>query len=89
MENPLSAIYAYKSVGQDLPEFTDKNNDNVINGVDAVKIADPTPWLYGGLGTTFNGKKLGIELFFSYALGGDVVQESTTERYQRPGRLNC
>ena len=52
--------------------FVDRNGDHQINEDDRVVIGDPNPDLYGNIFTSFNYKRLRLDVNFNYSLGNDV-----------------
>jgi len=52
--------------------FVDRNGDKQINDADRDIIGDPNPDFYGNIFTTFNYKRLKLDVRFNYCLGNDV-----------------
>ena len=52
--------------------FTDFNNDKVIDENDRTVIGDPNPDIYGNIHTTFSWKNLTLSAVLNYSLGNDI-----------------
>ena len=52
--------------------FVDRDNNGVINEADRDVIGDPNPDFYGNIFTTFNYKRLKLDVRFNYSVGNDV-----------------
>lgn len=53
--------------------FEDINHDGVINADDQTKIGSPLPQFTGGIGNTFSYKGIELNAFFTYSVGGDIM----------------
>ena len=58
------------------PIYIDQNHDGSLNSSDIVFLGSPDPVVSGGLQNTFRIKGLTLGVFFSYALGGKVLNYS-------------
>lgn len=53
--------------------FDDIDGDGVITANDQCKIGSPHPDFSGGLGNTFTYKDFDLNFFFTYSVGGDIM----------------
>jgi len=53
--------------------FDDIDGDGVITASDQTKIGSPHPDFTGGIGNTFSYKGFDLNVFFSYSVGGDIM----------------
>ncbi len=58
------------------PIFIDQNHDGTLDHSDIVFLGSPDPIISGGLQNTFRWKNLSLGVFFSYTLGGKVLNYS-------------
>lgn len=58
------------------PIYIDQNHDGSLDSNDIVFLGSPDPVVSGGLQNTFRIKNLSLGVFFSYALGGKVLNFS-------------
>lgn len=64
----ISKVYEYKGLNPDtgLFEFTDFNNDGLLNALDKKIIKDLTPKYYGGIQNTLSYKNLTLDFLFYF-----------------------
>jgi hypothetical protein len=53
-------------------QYADLDGDHQITDADRTVIGDPNPDVYGNIFTTFNYKRLRLDINFNYSLGNDV-----------------
>ena len=68
--------------------WADLNNDKVINDDDRAIIGDPNPDFFGGFGTSLTWKNLSVKAFFTYSVGGDIINCQRRLRYQMASLSN-
>lgn len=56
--------------------FEDLNGDHIINGDDRQIIGDPNPDFFGGFTNTFSYKGFDVSVFFNFAYGHDVLNNT-------------
>jgi TonB-linked SusC/RagA family outer membrane protein len=76
--NKITKSYANDAASSKLgyPIYIDQNHDGSLNSSDIVFLGSPDPVVSGGLQNTFRVKALTLGVFFSYALGGKVLNYS-------------
>ena len=76
--NKITHTYANDAASTKLgyPIYIDQNHDGSLNSSDIVFLGSPDPVISGGLQNTFRIKGLTLGVFFSYALGGKVLNYS-------------
>ena len=53
-------------------QFADLDGDHQITEADRTVIGDPNPDFYGNIFTSFNYKRLRLDVYFNYSVGNDV-----------------
>lgn len=76
--NKITHSYANDAASSKLgyPIYIDQNHDGSLNSSDIVFLGSPDPIISGGLQNTFRIKAFTLGVFFSYALGGKVLNYS-------------
>ncbi|MCR5560370.1 MAG: TonB-dependent receptor [Bacteroidales bacterium] len=76
--NKITHTYANDAASTKLgyPIYIDQNHDGSLNSKDIVFLGSPDPIISGGLQNTFRIKGLSLGVFFSYSLGGKVLNYS-------------
>ena len=76
--NKITHSYANDAASSKLgyPIYIDQNHDGSLNSSDIVFLGSPDPVVSGGLQNTFRVKAFTLGVFFSYALGGKVLNYS-------------
>ncbi|SEF85478.1 TonB-linked outer membrane protein, SusC/RagA family [Sphingobacterium lactis] len=76
-----SASTAYYTPGRQ--RYIDQNNDGILDNNDLVYLGNADPIVYGGLQNSFRYKKLYVNVFFNYNLGGKIY--NPTELFMGTG----
>ncbi|MCR4571938.1 MAG: TonB-dependent receptor [Bacteroidales bacterium] len=76
--NKITHTYANDAASTKLgyPIYIDQDHDGTLNSKDIVFLGSPDPVVSGGLQNTFRIKNLSLGVFFSYCLGGKVLNYS-------------
>jgi len=76
--NKVTHAYANYAASTKLgyPIFIDQNHDGTLNSQDIVFLGSPDPIVSGGLQNSFRIKGLSIGIFFTYNIGGKVLNYS-------------
>ena len=76
--NKITHTYANDAASTKLgyPIYIDQDHDGTLNSNDIVYLGSPDPVVSGGLQNTFRVKNLTLGVFFSYCLGGKVLNYS-------------
>jgi TonB-linked SusC/RagA family outer membrane protein len=76
--NKITHAYANDQASTKLgyPIFIDQNHDGSLDSRDIVFLGSPDPVVYGGLQNTFRFKQLSLGVYFTYSLGGKVLNYS-------------
>lgn len=76
--NKITHTYANDAASTKLgyPIYIDQDHDGTLNSKDIVYLGSPDPVVSGGLQNTFRIKNLSLGVFFSYCLGGKVLNYS-------------
>lgn len=77
----VSASTAYYQPGRQ--RYIDQNNDGILDNNDLVYLGNADPIVYGGLQNSFRYKKLYVNIFFNYNLGGKIY--NPTELFMGTG----
>lgn len=64
-----------------LPNILDSNNDQFINEKDRSVVANAQPRFTGGWNNHFNFKRFYFDAQLNFAVDGEIIQESYSERY--------
>jgi len=76
--NKITHAYANDQSSTKLgyPIYVDQNHDGSLDSRDIVWLGSPDPVVYGGLQNNFRFKQLSLGVFFTYSLGGKVLNYS-------------
>lgn len=76
--NKITHTYANAASSTKLgyPIYVDQNHDGSLDSSDIVYLGSPDPLVSGGFQNTFRFKGLSLGVFFSYSLGGKVLNHS-------------
>lgn len=58
------------------PIYIDQNHDGSLDSRDIVFLGSPDPIVFGGLQNTFRFKRLSLGVYFTYSIGGKVLNYS-------------
>lgn len=77
---PVPMMFAYGISGQTPYQFRggdaiyeDINHDGTIDALDIVYLGNSNPKLDGGFGTTIRWKRLSLNVFFNFRVGGKII----------------